>query len=227
LIITFALGGITGSAKKNPASSPKSAIHIAESLGAYLSGLFLMSFTMFMPRFQGPEVVASAGDKVANPANKMVIVNRCFQNPTYKNIFGVGVVTAIPPIEQTPIPTGGPKTGMMIEQMALAVAHNIANDIRNNPDRYTPRLSAICIADFGDDAGFFFADPVIPPRANVIIKQGKWAHWFKAAFEKYFLWKVKNGNVAPAFEEKSLEIFFKVHPIELCKDCEGAPGTRC
>jgi len=31
-----------------------------------------------MPRFMGPEVVASAGDKVANPANKMVIVNRCF-----------------------------------------------------------------------------------------------------------------------------------------------------
>jgi sulfide:quinone oxidoreductase len=51
---------------------------------------------------------------VANSANKMVIVNRCFQNPTYKNIYGVGVVTAIPPVEQTPIPTGAPKTGMMI-----------------------------------------------------------------------------------------------------------------
>ena len=89
--------------------------------------------SMIMPRFMGPEVVASAGEKVANPANKMVIVNRCFQNPTYKNIFGVGVVTAIPPVEQTPIPTGAPKTGMMIEQMALAVAHNIVNDIRNNP----------------------------------------------------------------------------------------------
>ncbi|WP_461828886.1 NAD(P)/FAD-dependent oxidoreductase [Aquifex sp.] len=185
------------------------------------------TFTMFMPRFQGPEVVASAGDKVANPMNKMVIVNRCFQNPTYKNIYGVGVVTAIPPVEKTPIPTGAPKTGMMIEQMALAVAHNIVNDIRNNPDRYMPRLSAICIADFGEDAAFFFADPVIPPRERVISRKGKWAHWFKTAFEKYFLWKVRKGNIAPAFEEKALEIFLKVHPIELCKDCEGSPGTRC
>ncbi|MFZ8861656.1 MAG: hypothetical protein ACO2PP_14310 [Thermocrinis sp.] len=58
--------------------------------------------SMLMPRFMGPEVVASAGDKVANPANRMVIANRCFQNPTYKNIYGVGAVTAIPPVEQTP-----------------------------------------------------------------------------------------------------------------------------
>ena len=117
----------------------------------------LCKLSMLMPRFMGPEVVASAGDKVANPANKMVIVNRCFQNPTYKNIYGVGVVTAIPPVEQTPIPTGAPKTGMMIEQMAMAVAKNIISDIRNSTDRYAPELSAICIADMGGDAAFFKA----------------------------------------------------------------------
>jgi len=79
-------------------------------------------FTMFMPRFEGPDVVASAGEKIAHPKNKMLIVNRCFQNPTYSNIYGVGVVTAIPPVEQTPVPTGTPKTGQMIEGMAMAVA---------------------------------------------------------------------------------------------------------
>ncbi len=181
--------------------------------------------SMIMPRFMGPEVVASAGDKVANPANKMVIVNKCFQNPTYKNIFGVGVVTAIPPVEQTPIPTGAPKTGMMIEQMAMAVAHNIINDIRNTPDRYAPSLSAFCIADMGEDAAGFLADPVLPPRNRVLFKKGRIAHLAKSAFEKYFMWKVRHGDVAPAFEEKSLEIFFKVHPIKLCADCTGAPGT--
>jgi len=185
------------------------------------------TFTMFMPRFQGPEVVASAGDKVANPANKMLLVNRCFQNPTYKNIYGVGVVTAIPPVEKTRVPTGAPKTGMMIEQMAMAVAHNIVNDISGSQERYMPRLSAICIADYGEDAGFFFADPVIPPREKVITKHGKWAHWFKTAFEKYFLWKVKSGNIMPFFEEKALEWIFKVQPIEPCPDCEGSPGSRC
>ncbi|SHK45835.1 NAD(P)/FAD-dependent oxidoreductase [Thermocrinis minervae] len=181
--------------------------------------------SMIMPRFMGTDVVASAGDKVANPANKMVIVNRCFQNPTYKNIFGVGVVTAIPPVEQTPIPTGAPKTGMMIEQMAMAVAHNIVNDIRNNPDRYAPELAAICIADMGKDAAFFYAAPVLPPRATVIQKKGVIWHYAKSAFEKYFLWKIKAGNIAPVFEEKALHLVFGTQGIRLCADCSGAPGT--
>lgn len=181
--------------------------------------------SMLMAKFMGPEVVASAGDKVANPANKMVIVNRCFQNPTYKNIYGVGVVTAIPPVEQTPIPTGAPKTGMMIEQMALAVAKNIVNDIRNSADRYAPELSAICVADMGGDAAGFFAHPVLPPRTTVKYKQAVWMHWLKSAFEKYFMWKVKNGNIAPFFEEKALELLLGVHGVRLCKDCSGSPGT--
>lgn len=183
--------------------------------------------SMIMPRFMGPEVVASAGDKVANPANKMVIVNRCFQNPTFRNIYGVGVVTAIPPVEQTPIPTGAPKTGMMIEQMALAVAHNIINDIRNSTDRYAPELSAICVADMGGDAMGFFASPVIPPRSVVKYKKAVWMHWFKSAFEKYFMWKVKSGDVAPFFEESMLKFMFGVHPIHLCRDCSGSPGSAC
>ncbi|NPA41452.1 MAG: FAD-dependent oxidoreductase [Aquificae bacterium] len=184
-------------------------------------------FTMFMPRFMGPDVVASAGDKVANPMNKMVIVNRCFQNPTYKNIFGVGVVTAIPPVEKTPIPTGAPKTGQMIEGMALAVAHNIVNDIHNSPDRYAPTLAAICIADMGKEAAGFVANPVIPPRAWVKTKKAGWVHYLKTAFEKYFLWKVKRGDIAPWFEEKALELLLHLKPVELCKDCEGSPGSRC
>ncbi len=157
----------------------------------------------------------------------MVIVNRCFQNPTYKNIFGVGVVVAIPPVEQTPIPTGTPKTGMMIEQMALAVAHNIVNDIRNNPDRYAPELSAICIADMGGDAMGFFAFTVLPPRATVLYKKAVWMHHLESAFEKYFLWKVKRGDIAPWFEEKALELLLKVRAIYLCSDCSGVPGSPC
>ncbi|WP_448587269.1 NAD(P)/FAD-dependent oxidoreductase [Thermocrinis sp.] len=183
--------------------------------------------SMLMPRFMGPDVVASAGDKVANPANKMVLVNKCFQNPTYQNIYGVGVVTAIPPVEQTPIPTGAPKTGMMIEQMAMAVAKNIINDIRNSTDRYAPELSAICIADMGADAGFFYARPVLPPRAEVKFGKGRWAHLIKSAFERYFMWKVKNGNIAPWFEEEGLKLMFGTRGVVLCADCSGSPGKAC
>lgn len=178
--------------------------------------------SMIMPRFMGPSVVESAGDKVASPTNKMVIVNKCFQNPTYKNIFGVGVVTYIPPVEQTPIPTGVPKTGMMIEQMATAVAYNIVNDIKNIPDRYTPELSAICMADMGQDAVLFFVNPVLPPRKDIRTSEGRVWHYAKSVFEKYFLWKVRTGNISPWFEEVGLKVVFNVHPIHTCKSCDNA-----
>jgi sulfide:quinone oxidoreductase len=42
---------------------------------------------MIMPKFTGPDLVASAGDKVARPVSKMVIVNEHFQNPNYKNVL--------------------------------------------------------------------------------------------------------------------------------------------
>ncbi len=184
-------------------------------------------FTMFMPRFEGPQVVASGGDKLANPKNRMLVVNRCFQNPAYRNIYGVGVVTAIPPVEPTPVPTGTPKTGQMIEGMAAAVALNIVNDMSNSPDRYAPTLAAVCIADMGREAALFAANPVIPPRAWVKTKKGVWVHYLKTAFEKYFLWKIRSGNINPWFEEKALELLLHMKSVELCRECEGPPGSRC
>ena len=116
---------------------------------------------------------------------------------------------------------------MMIEQMAMAVAKNIINDIRNSTDRYAPELSAICIADFGGDAAFFYARPVIPPRAEVKFSKGVWAHYIKSAFEKYFMWKIKSGNIAPFFEEEGLKLLFGVKGVVPCSDCSGVPGSAC
>jgi sulfide:quinone oxidoreductase len=177
-------------------------------------------FTMVMPRFAGPEVVVSAGEKVAHPSNGMVVVNRCLQNPSYGNIYSVGVVTFIPPVEKTPVPTGTPKTGQMIEGMAKAVALNIAADVKNSPDRYAPTLAAVCIADTGEEGIGFLADPVVPPRERVKSKRGRWVHWAKTAFEKYFLWKVRRGNVSPKLEEFLLEKVLKIKSVEPCESCE-------
>jgi hypothetical protein len=46
-----------------------------------------------------------------------------------QNIFSAGVCVAIPPVEVTPVPTGAPKTGYMIETMISAIVHNIADEI--------------------------------------------------------------------------------------------------
>ncbi len=183
--------------------------------------------TMLMPYFEGPDVIKSAGDKVANPKG-FVKTNRCMYVPDYPNIYGVGVCVAIPPVQKTPIPTGTPKTGQMIEGMAVAVAHNIYNDIKNIPEKVAPKLPAICIADFGDKGFFVLADPVIPPRNKVLYKEGRWAHWMKEIFEKYFMFKVKAiKNITPWFEELGLKIMFDIEYIEPCKECSGPTGSRC
>ena len=56
-----------------------------------------------------------------------ILVDKQQRNPRYQNIFSVGVCIAIPPVEVTPVPTGCPKTGFMIESMVTAVAENLAS----------------------------------------------------------------------------------------------------
>ncbi|MBP0575344.1 hypothetical protein J8J27_31980, partial [Mycobacterium tuberculosis] len=71
---------------------------------------------------------------LTNPRG-FVLVDRRQRNPTYKNVFAVGVCVAIPPVGKTPVPVGVPKTGFMIESMVTATAHNIARLIQGQePD---------------------------------------------------------------------------------------------
>ena len=70
------------------------------------------------------EAVAAVGDDLCNPRG-FVKVDPYQRNPKWKNIYSVGVCIAIPPVEVTPVPTGAPKTGYMIESMVTATAHNI------------------------------------------------------------------------------------------------------
>ena len=45
---------------------------------------------------------------------KLYDIDEYQRNPTFKNIYAVGVCVAIPPVGATPVPTGAPKTGYMI-----------------------------------------------------------------------------------------------------------------
>ena len=91
--------------------------------------------TMFIPAFRGVTCVMGEDGKglpgLANPRG-FVLIDKHQRNPTFKNIFAVGVCVAIPPYEQTPVPVGVPKTGYMIESMVSAVAENI-RDLHRGP----------------------------------------------------------------------------------------------
>jgi sulfide:quinone oxidoreductase len=160
-------------------------------------------FSMLLPAFKGVDAVAAV-EGLCNPRG-FVIVDEHQRSPKYPNIFSAGVCIAIPPIEKTPIPTGAPKTGYMIESMVTAIAHNIDAELRGEKPAAKATWNAICLADMGDNGIAFVALPEIPPRNVTWAKKGKWVHLAKIAFEKYFLHKVKSGNTDPVYERYILK----------------------
>ncbi len=161
------------------------------------------SFAMILPAFKGVDAVATVPG-LCNPRG-FVLIDEFQRSPQYRNIFSAGVCVAIPPVEPTPVPTGAPKTGYMIESMVSAICANIAADLAGTPAQARATWNAICLADFGDTGAAFVALPEIPPRNVTWAKTGKWVHLAKIAFEKYFLHKVRSGSVTPVYEKYVLK----------------------
>jgi len=160
-------------------------------------------FTMVLPPFRGPKFLREAVG--LTDAKGFIPVLHTYRHPDFDSIYSVGVVTQLKPVEQTPIPTGAPKVGLMSEEMALAVAQNIALELGVTSGSHTrPTLQAICFADFGDTGALFLADPLLPDpsgkRKRALIYKGLWVSLIKAFFERYFLTKMRLGWTIPWFE---------------------------
>jgi len=162
------------------------------------------AWSMILPAFRGIDPVKGI-EGLGNPRD-FIIVDKNQRNPKYRNIFSVGVCIAIPPVEVTPVPTGCPKTGFMIESMVTATAHNIRDIIDGKEPTQEGTWSAACLADFGDGGAAFVAVPQIPPRNINWSSEGKWVHLAKIAFEKYFLRKIRKGISEPGFEKHMLKL---------------------
>jgi sulfide:quinone oxidoreductase len=160
-------------------------------------------WSMILPAFKGVDAVAGVPD-LCNPRG-FVLIDEFQRSRKYRNIYAAGVCVAIPPVETTPVPTGAPKTGFMIESMVSAICENIAADLAGQPAQARATWNAICLADFGDTGAAFVALPQIPPRNVTWAREGKWVHLAKIAFEKYFLRKVETGSIAPIYEKYVLK----------------------
>jgi sulfide:quinone oxidoreductase len=144
--------------------------------------------SLFIPAFKGVPAVAALG----NPRG-FIPVDKNYRHTKYKNIFCVGVAMAIAPPEQTPVPTGVPKTGYMTQKMAKTAAAAIAAEIKNEPLPSAEDISVLCLMDMGNTAAFMKADPVLPPRQDSILKENLMFKYAKIAFEKYYLYKMRHG----------------------------------
>lgn len=164
--------------------------------------VFPAKYSMLLPAFAGVDPVAAV-EGLCNPRG-FVNVDKHQRSTRYRNIFSAGVCVAIAPPEPTPVPTGVPKTGFMIESMVTTIVRNIAAELEGKPATYEGTWNAVCLADMGDTGIAFVALPQIPPRNVTWAKAGKWVHVAKVAFEKYFLYKMRNGTSEPIYEKHVL-----------------------
>ncbi len=156
-------------------------------------------YSMLLPAFKGVDAVFGI-EGLTNPRG-CFLIDPHQRYPKFRNIFAVGVCVAIPPVEVTPVPSGTPKTGYMIESMVTAAAHNIADVLAGREPQERATWNAVCLADFGDSGAAFVALPQIPPRNVNWFSQGKWVHLAKIAYEKYFMRKMKQGTTETIYEK--------------------------
>ena len=162
------------------------------------------AYSMMLPAFRGVEAVRGI-EGLTNPRG-FIIVDKHQRNPTWPDIFALGVCIAIPPTGPTPVPVGVPKTGFMIESMVSAIAANLKQILDGEEPTNEASWNAICLADFGDGGVAFMAQPQIPPRNINWSASGRWVHAAKAAFEGYFLHKVRKGEAEPLYEKLALQL---------------------
>ena len=159
-------------------------------------------FSMILPAFRGvPAVYGIEG--LTNPRG-FILADKHQRNPTFKNVYSLGVCVAIPPVGPTPVPVGVPKTGFMIESMVTAIAANLKLELAGQEPTEEATWNAVCLADFGDGGVAFVAQPQIPPRNLNWSSEGKWVHLAKIGFEKYFLHKIRSGISEPFYEKLAL-----------------------
>ena len=171
-------------------------------------------FNMLIPAFRGIDVwkrVAGLTD-----SHGMVQANEYQQSTNYPNIFAIGVAVHLDGVDDTPVQTGPPKTGYMIESMGTAAIKNIKTILeyqkKHNNDEEYPELHdkallhGVCITDFGNDGAIFVTLPQLPPRRTEVTIDGKVATLAKIAFEKYFLHKIESGDTDPYYEKYMLHL---------------------
>ncbi len=151
---------------------------------------FASKYSLILPPLAGVKPVAEAKG-LANPKG-FIPVDANYRHKDFDTIYAVGVIVAMPPVEELPVPVNFPKTGHMTEQMAKIAAHNIAADIRGGK-KISHDLMVECIMDMGDEGVHIVADPARPPRNKTEFSTGRRWLMAKKVFSNYYLWKMKHG----------------------------------
>ncbi|MGB5631455.1 MAG: FAD-dependent oxidoreductase [Waterburya sp.] len=181
-------------------------------------------YSMILPSFRGVEFLR----KVPGLTNEkgFIPVLPSQRHSDFPSIYALAVGVHLEQPDKTPVPIGLPKSGEMTEAMGVAVAHNIAVELGAiKSPLTTPTLEALCFAEYGDTGIAYIAAPVLPDPATgkrrySYAVRGRWVNWVKAAFEEYFLLKMRWGLGMPWFEKLGLKLLFGLSMLKFLKPSE-------
>ena len=155
-------------------------------------------FSMMLPAFKGVDAVAAV-EGLCNPRG-FVLIDEHQRSRKYATSSPPAFVWKIPPVEATPVPTGAPKTGYMIETMVTAIVHNIAAELNGKAADAKGTWNAICPGRHGRHRCRVRRVAADPATQCQLVKKGRWVHLAKVAFRKaHFMYKMKNGSSEPVY----------------------------
>ncbi len=179
---------------------------------------FPFKYSMILPSFRGVKFLQQVPGLTNEKGFVPILPSQ--RHPDYPSIYALGVSVDLKQPDKTTVPIGLPKSGQMTEAMGTAVAHNIAVELGAIKSPLTsPTLEALCFAEYGNTGIAYIAAPVLPnpvtgKRRYSYAVRGRWVNWVKAAFEEYFLLKMRWGLGMPWFEKLGLHLLFGLSMLQ-------------
>jgi sulfide:quinone oxidoreductase len=153
-------------------------------------------FTMLMPPFIGVEFVTNSPELNATPTGYLPVGDD-YRHPNYPNIWAAGIAVNVPlPFTPGKVPFASPKTGYPSDETGKIVAENIIRVTNGRTDlkeKAWGRIPGLCIMDAGKKEVLLLSTSLFKPRTFAIMIPNVLYDFNKVLFEKYFLWKTRNG----------------------------------
>lgn len=153
-------------------------------------------FTMLMPPFIGVDFVTNSPELHATAAGYIPAGDN-YRHPDYPNVWTAGIAVNVPlPFTPKTVPFAAPKTGFPSDETGKVVAENIIRVAKGETklkEKPWGKIPGLCIMDAGKKEVIIVSDKLFKPRSFAIMIPNVIYDFSKVLFEKYFLWKTRNG----------------------------------